>query len=252
MLPTRFTGLVLGLFFVLHAFNSCSVHANQGGEIIGEKHVASEESSFVVSFKGFIDGFRGRKMGGHHEAVVVRKETGDQKQSGFGVMASKNSGANRSDGPKCHDFEEKGSAFNVKCKIWHETTSIATPPKVVETADFVAFGADYHGPTRVNGAEIMPLGKFQDQANNQAIGMNKLETKTRDYQPFHLLNPMQLEESKAVPSKPVAQEPLVIGNRVESKRLLEAVKEIENLMNKDYKWDRPRRKPPINNHMPRH
>lgn len=82
-------------------------------------------------------------MGGHrHHEVVVRKENiGDQKQ-GLEVVASKNSGANRFDG-KCHDFEEKGSAFNVKCKKWNETTT----PKV-ETADFVAFGADYHGPKR--------------------------------------------------------------------------------------------------------
>ena len=84
----------------------------------------------------FLDGFGGRKMGGHE--VVVRKEIGEKQ--GFEVVASKNSGAKRSDG-KC-DFEEKG-AFNVKCKSWNKTST----PKV-ETTDFVAFGADYHGPNR--------------------------------------------------------------------------------------------------------
>ena len=104
--------------------------------------------------------------------------------------------------------------------------------------------------------------------------MNKLESKTRNFaalgiprndQPFHLPNSKQFEESKVVrpkasleshPSrsdKSVTHESLVIGNRVESKRLLEAAKEIVNLMNKDYKGcDRPRRKPPIHNHVPRH
>ena len=77
-------------------------------------------------------------MGGH-EVVVGRKEIGGKQ--GFEAGYSKNSGANRYDG-KC-DFEGK-RAFNVKCKYWNETSST---PKV-ETADFVAFGADYHGPNR--------------------------------------------------------------------------------------------------------
>lgn len=79
--------------------------------------------------------FGGRRMGGHE---VVRKEIAEKQGSDGG--ASKNSGANRSDG-KC-DFEEKG-AFNVKCKSWDGSST----PKV-ETAHFVAFGADYRGPKR--------------------------------------------------------------------------------------------------------
>ncbi|XVF31629.1 hypothetical protein REPUB_Repub17cG0007800 [Reevesia pubescens] len=233
MLHIKFTGLVFGLLFVLHALESCSVHAHQGGEAIG-----------------------GRKLGGHE--VVVRKEIGGKQ--GLEVGASKNSGANRSDG-KC-DFEEKG-ALNVKCKSWNENSS---DPKV-ETADFVAFGADYG---ENNDAEIMAIGKFQDQANNQVIGINKLEPKTRNFAGLgiprtHLPNSMKFEESKAVPlkasleshpsrsEKPVSQEPPVIGNRVESKRLVEAAQEIVNLMHKDYKGcGRPCGKPPINNHVPRH
>ncbi|XP_050229724.1 uncharacterized protein LOC126678855 isoform X2 [Mercurialis annua] len=39
----------------------------------------------------------------------------------------------------------------------------------------------------------------------------------------------------------------------DTQRLVEATREIVNLMNKDYKGtDRPRRKPPINNHIPIH
>ncbi|XVE72265.1 hypothetical protein DITRI_Ditri11bG0025700 [Diplodiscus trichospermus] len=120
----------------------------------------------------------------------------------------------------------------------------------------------------------MSIGKFEDQANNQVTGKNKLQSKTRDFaglgiprsdKPFHVENSIQFEESKVMPPKasleshssrsddPMTEEPLVIGNGVELKRLLEAAKEIVNLMNKDYKGsNRPRRKPPINNHIPRH
>ncbi|XVF81795.1 hypothetical protein PTKIN_Ptkin15bG0185200 [Pterospermum kingtungense] len=111
MLHVRFTAFVLGLLFVLHALKSCSVHAHQGEETVGEEAVVSVQKEFLAAFGG-------RKMGGHE----VSEEIG----------APKNSGANRSDG-KC-DFQGN-EAFNVKlCKSWNET------------ADFVAFGADYHGP----------------------------------------------------------------------------------------------------------
>ncbi|EOY03837.1 Uncharacterized protein TCM_019028 [Theobroma cacao] len=261
MLQIRFTVLVFGLLFVMHALNSCSVHGHQGGETIGERLVASE-GTVVSAQKEFLGGyFGGRRMGGHE---VVRKEIAEKQGSDGG--ASKNSGANRSDG-KC-DFEEKG-AFNVKCKSWDGSST----PKV-ETAHFVAFGADYRWPKRENNdAEIKSIGKFEDQANNQVTGINKLEPKTRNFsgsgiprsdQPLYLPNSMLFEESKAVPpkaslespsrsDKPVSQKPPVIGNRIESKRLLEAAKEIVNLMHKDYKGcDRPRRKPPINNNVPKH
>ncbi|XVE78595.1 hypothetical protein DITRI_Ditri13aG0158600 [Diplodiscus trichospermus] len=113
MLHIRFTGLLLVLLFVLHAPKICSVHAHQGEETVG-----------------------GRKMGGHE-----RKETDGKQGLEMLVEASKNSGAKRYD-RKC-DFQGKGD-FNVKCKSGNEISGI---PKV-ETADFVAFGADYHGPNR--------------------------------------------------------------------------------------------------------
>lgn len=55
--------------------------------------------------------------------------------------SSKNSGANRCDG-KCN--LQGNEAFNVKCKSWNETSTTSK----VGTVDFVAFGADYHGPKR--------------------------------------------------------------------------------------------------------
>ncbi|KAK8711886.1 hypothetical protein V6N13_147146 [Hibiscus sabdariffa] len=198
----RFTaGLAIALFFVLHALYSCSVHAHPGGETTGEVTVIHK-------------GFHGRKITRH------------------GVVASKNSGANRSDG-KC-EFEGKG-ALNVKyCKFWNENGS--DPPKV-ETPGFVALGADYGGPKRKNNdADIMSIAKPQDQAKNQVSGANMLEAKTND---FGGLGTPRNDET-------------VIGYNVESKRLLEAAEEVVKLMQKDYKGsDRPRRKPPINNHVPR-
>ncbi|PPD90256.1 hypothetical protein GOBAR_DD12825 [Gossypium barbadense] len=180
----RFTaGLLILLFFVLHALNSCSsVHAQQDRETAGEGSVTRKE-------------FNGRKIGGHEVMV-----------------ASKNSGANLCDG-KC-EIEGKGG-FNVK--YGNENRS-------VETADFVAFGGN-------NGAESVSIGKSQHQPNNQVSGVNKLEAKTSNFAGLGT--------------------PRNGGNNVESEKLLEATKEIVKLMQEDYRG-RPRRKPPINNHVPRH
>ncbi|OMP03043.1 hypothetical protein COLO4_10645 [Corchorus olitorius] len=115
MLQIRFTGLIFGLLLVMHALESFSVHAHQGEKTNAERLASAQ--------KEVANGIGGRKMGGH----------------ALDGTASKNSGANRSDG-KC-DFEEKG----VKCKSWNESNSLA--PRV-EPAEFVAFGADYRGPKR--------------------------------------------------------------------------------------------------------
>ncbi|XP_039054365.1 uncharacterized protein LOC120196693 [Hibiscus syriacus] len=139
----RFTaGLVIVLFFVLHALNSCSVHADQG-----------RETAALIQKE-----FHGRKIG-------------KQKD-----MVSKDSG-------------------------------------------------------KKNDAAIMSIEKSQYQPNNQVSGVNKLEAKT---------------------SETPRDDEAAIGNKDESKRLLEAAEEVVNLMNKDYSYRGPRRKPPINNHVPRH
>ncbi|GMI66207.1 hypothetical protein HRI_000290000 [Hibiscus trionum] len=65
--------------------------------------------------------------------------------------------------------------------------------------------------------------------NNQVSGVNKLEAKT--------LGTPRNEEA-------------VIGNKDESKRLLEAAKEVVNMMQGDY--TPYGRKPPVNNHVPKH
>ncbi|MBA0757405.1 hypothetical protein Gotri_020506 [Gossypium trilobum] len=142
---------------------------------------------------------------------------------------SKNSGANYS--------------YDGKCKTWdHETK--------VERDDFVAFGDDYGGPKPIfiinvvylnaggnNDAEIMSTQKFHDQASNQVEGHSKAKPSLKN-----------------LSSRRDNDEPTVMGNTIESKRLFEAdAKEVINLMNKDYKGlDQPRQKPPINNHVPKH
>ncbi|MBA0653293.1 hypothetical protein Goklo_020486, partial [Gossypium klotzschianum] len=82
-----------------------------------------------------------------------------------------------------------------------------------------------------NGAESVSIGKSQHQPNNQVSGVNKLEAKTSNFAGLGT--------------------PRNGGNNVESEKLLEATKEIVKLMQEDYRG-RPRRKPPINNHVPRH
>lgn len=98
-----------------------------------------------------------------------------------------------------------------------------------------------------NDAETISNGEFQDEANTHQvnIGMNKLESKTIEF------GGLDTTLSSRCDKPVLGQEPPVIGNRAESKMLLEAAKEIVSLIHKDYKGA-DRRKPPINNHVPRH
>lgn len=60
-------------------------------------------------------------------------------------------------------------------------------------------------------------------------------------------------ENLSLPDKQLSHQTQAIAPKGETQRLLEATKEIVNLMTKDYRgMDRPRRKPPINNHVPIH
>ncbi|TYG60759.1 hypothetical protein ES288_D07G093200v1 [Gossypium darwinii] len=98
-------------------------------------------------------------------------------------------------------------------------------------------GVDSKNSGGNNDAEIMSTQKFHDQASNQVEGHSK-----------------EKPNLKNISSRRDNDEPTVMGNTIESKRLSEAdAKEVINLMNKDYKgFDQPRQKPPINNHVPKH
>ncbi|KAB2020725.1 hypothetical protein ES319_D07G088200v1 [Gossypium barbadense] len=98
-------------------------------------------------------------------------------------------------------------------------------------------GVDSKNSGGNNDAEIMSTQKFHDQASNQVEGHSKAKLNLKN-----------------ISSRRDNDEPTVMGNTIESKRLSEAdAKEVINLMNKDYKgFDQPRQKPPINNHVPKH
>ena len=91
-------------------------------------------------------GLVGRKMAAHK---VLRKLEPARPASQLNgeTTSSKNSGATRSSEGNC-DFEGKGD-LNVKCKHgdYKSKTSPSSAKKYFKAAhDFVAFGADYHGP----------------------------------------------------------------------------------------------------------
>ncbi|TYI72886.1 hypothetical protein E1A91_D07G090900v1 [Gossypium mustelinum] len=98
-------------------------------------------------------------------------------------------------------------------------------------------GVDSKNSGGNSDAEIMSTQKFHDQASNQVEGHSKAKPNLKNLSSRH-----------------DNDEPTVMGNTIESKRLSEAdAKEVINLMNKDYKgFDQPRQKPPINNHVPKH
>ncbi|KAH1131011.1 hypothetical protein J1N35_002389 [Gossypium stocksii] len=98
-------------------------------------------------------------------------------------------------------------------------------------------GVDSKNSGGKNDAEIMSTQKFHDQASNQVEEHSKTKPSLKNHS-LRLNN----------------DEPTIMGNTTESKRLSEAdTKEVINLMNKDYKgFNQPRQKPPINNHVPKH
>ncbi|GMY12816.1 hypothetical protein FCV25MIE_08055 [Fagus crenata] len=120
-----------------------------------------------------------------------------------------------------------------------------------------------------SNASKKSLDRSQYKVNVQN-NLNMLEPKASKFASFGSIprsKPAQLQntnskhsqDSKAVPTKaslersdkPASQEKYDSSERDEARRLLEATKEIVNLMHKDYKGT-AHRKPPINNHEPSH
>ncbi|KAH7554476.1 hypothetical protein JRO89_XS12G0222200 [Xanthoceras sorbifolium] len=96
---------------------------------------------------------------------------------------------------------------------------------------------DFSDTSRSSSHEIKGGHSIDDEASNKSFGR------------FHYQNnkkKMQSQDSNRE-TKPSNDE------KVEAERLIMATKELVNFMHKDYKgMGKPRRKPPINNHEPRH
>ncbi|KAJ9147468.1 hypothetical protein P3X46_029627 [Hevea brasiliensis] len=127
-----------------------------------------------------------------------------------------------------------------------------------------------------NHASVKPLQESQDQylnLNDHKKNMSNLKRKTQKSdswgsprsEPVHLPNTNAkhfYQDSKKLPTnaslenlsrsdKLLSHQPQATVPKSETQRLLEATKEIVNLMARDYKG-MARRKPPINNHVPIH
>ncbi|KAI5591698.1 hypothetical protein POPTR_004G112600v4 [Populus trichocarpa] len=221
MVYKRFLGLALGLLFVMNAiWGSCAYDYHDGEmkkkEIVGfgENTVLSVDKELILS--GFSTAST-RKMGLGGRKMAVQKESRreTEKEQGLHGQASEDNSGKK------------------------------------------------------NNALDKSLVGSQDQINNQK-DMSNLERETlsarlgtpRTDQTVHLPK-SNSKDSKALPTKTslespsradIDQEPQGSATDLKSEmqRLLDATREMVNLMNKDYTIKPPKRKPPINNKEPIH
>ncbi|CAK7335243.1 unnamed protein product [Dovyalis caffra] len=258
----RFLVIVLGLLYVMNAIWGSYAHDHQDWEmnkyeLAGTREIGVPARNELLNVFSAAStrkmGLGGRKMAARK---VLRREI-EKEQVLHGGASEDNSGANYSN-VKC-DFQVKGSDFNVRCKHGDKRKS----PKMIKGPGFVAFGKE-------NKALHKSIGGSQDQLNNQLKDMNNLERKTLSVrlgtprtETVHLPK-SNSKDSKALPTKTSLESPSRAdidqehqGSATDPKdgtqRLIDATREIVNLMHKDYSThDRPRRNPPIHNKVPIH
>ncbi|KAJ6926730.1 hypothetical protein NC651_010976 [Populus alba x Populus x berolinensis] len=221
MVYKRFLGLALGLLFVMNAVWGSCAYAYHDGEMKKKEIVGFGENTVLSVDKELLSGFSTastRKMGLGGRKMAVQKESRretEKEQGLHGKASEDNSG-------------------------------------------------------KKNNALDKSLIGSQDQINNQQKDMSNLERETlsarlgipRTDQTVHLPK-SNSKDSKALPTKTslespsmadIDQEPqgsATADPKSEMQRLLDATREMVNLMNKDYST-RPIRKPPINNKEPIH
>ncbi|KAF3443983.1 hypothetical protein FNV43_RR13673 [Rhamnella rubrinervis] len=226
MLFIRFTSIILlGFLF-----------ADQVVAVTG-KDVASEQKEIVdgitTSVSKKIEGFGGRKTMRNQEDYL-RKEY--FIEGGTATTSSKISGATNGD----DGFEGKGDLSVMKCKLGDDdkrkdhskasTETLGTSPAMSN--------ADQDTSTMLE----QPIQTLK----TESFGIPK-NTKTKMY--THIEDYSSKAEPNIESSYNKVDEE--ISEKDETRSLMEAAKEIVNLMHKDYKG-MGRRKPPINNHEPKH
>ncbi|KDP24322.1 hypothetical protein JCGZ_25618 [Jatropha curcas] len=217
MVYIRFISLVLGLLFLLNALKDYScAHAHlQDWEMDKDKLLVLQKELVDHGFtitKTRKLGLGGKKMAVHE--VELRRETQGQKGRGFHGEANSDEQNNALAERSLEGSQDQYLNHQKKMKTWKRKTE----------------KSGRLGSPRSTEAEVNLSNRNPKKQSNQES--KKLPTKAS----------LERSENQEKPNKVE-----------ETQRLLEATKEIVNLMNKDYKgMDRPRRKPPINNHVPIH
>ncbi|XP_048230667.1 uncharacterized protein LOC8276098 isoform X2 [Ricinus communis] len=228
MVHIRFMRSVLGLLFLLNALRGpySYAHPHQDWKFEESKLVVDEDN-VVSAQKGFLDGlsttsarkigFGGRKMVVHHE-VMMGKEIEKADISG-----KENNGFVKDLQGSQDQYFNHQNMNNLK-----KSASLGTPKS----------------EATVQLSNTSPNPKHTTQSSKKLPTKASLKSHSRSEK---LLSDHHHHHHHH------HQESQVTNPKGETQRLLEATKEIVNLMNKDYKgMDRPRRKPPINNHVPIH
>ncbi|KAG5247451.1 Exocyst complex component [Salix suchowensis] len=217
MVYRRFLGLALGLLFVINAIWGSCAHDYHDWEMKKKETVGIGENTVSVH-KELLSGFstaRTRKMdlGGKKEAVQKESRGKPEKEiKGFHGKASEDNSGANYSTVKC-DFQVKGSGFNKGMNRETFSARLRTPR------------------TDLDQTVHLPKSNSKDS--------KALPTKT------------SLESSSTAE---IDQEPQGSATDPieEMESLVDAAREIVNLMNKDYSTRPPIRQPPINNKGPVH
>ncbi|KAJ6368268.1 hypothetical protein OIU78_000788 [Salix suchowensis] len=218
MVYRRFLGLALGLLFVVNAIWGSCAHDYHDWEMKKKETVGIGENTVSVH-KELLSGFstaRTRKMDLGGKKVAAQKESRGKPEKeikGFHGKASEdNSGKKKNASDKC--LRGSQDQLNDQKGMNGETFSVRL------------------GTPRTDGQTVhLPKSNSKDS--------KALPTKTR------------LESSSTAE---IDQEPQgsAADPREEMERLVDAAREIVNLMNKDYSRPPIRKPPPINNKGPVH
>ncbi|KAF2299270.1 hypothetical protein GH714_031169 [Hevea brasiliensis] len=236
MVCIRFISLVLGLLFLLNAlrYYSCA-HAHQ--QVLLLLLLISDQLS---KMQELVDGFtttstRKLGLGGRkvvtHEVLMRRNFEKELSTSNGGASEDISGEHSHAVVKSLQVSEDQFLNFN------HQKNMNSLKPKAQNSGSWGSPRSEPEPePEPVHFPNTKPRHSHQDS--------KKLPTKA--------LESLSRSDNKLFSHQPQAQA-TVPKPKGETQRLLEATKDIVNLMNKDYKgMDRPRRKPPINNHVPTH
>ncbi|XP_058010147.1 uncharacterized protein LOC110659568 isoform X2 [Hevea brasiliensis] len=241
MVCIRFISLVLGLLFLLNAlrYYSCAHAHQQDWEKDKDKLVVPED--IASADKELVDGFTTtstRKLGLGGRKVVTHEVL--MRRNFEKELSTSNGGASEDiSGEQSHAVVKSLQVSEDQFLNFNHQNMNSLKPKAQNSGSWGSPRSEPEPepePEPVHFPNTKPRHSHQDS--------KKLPTKA--------LESLSRSENKLFSHQPQAQA-TVPKPKGETQRLLEATKDIVNLMNKDYKgMDRPRRKPPINNHVPTH
>ncbi|KAJ7974252.1 Exocyst complex component like [Quillaja saponaria] len=218
MVSNRLTSFVLGFLFFMHALTNSSASVHQGNQ---EWNTNELEELIARTIHTRKLGLGGKKNMAAQKAsrIEIEDEAKMTNKAETSKISGKDSDALKNSPERMQVQINKQKQINMKEAKTSESTSFVIPR---------------------SNPENSPGANSKDSQDSKTLSATASSG--------------SFSSSRPTNNKQVSQQELHHGmstQKDENQRLLEATKEIVNLMHKDYKG-MARRKPPINNHEPWH